>query len=265
VQIKTVKDLAADKMVDRAFSVAKRVFTGSDAKQVMRDIFVIANESLLYDINQVAYMLATAYYESAMGKFMTELANGVSTDTEFTKDAYFFNAIPNKKNSYNGINGNLLAGNQLNASGDITAAAEIALWNGMSYPDSEPISVKNAARVCDFYRFIGRGLVQITGRTNYQRYSSQAAFGNLDFLTDPERVAEPPIAARILVSGMMAGDFRAHKLSDYDTAAGFDAVNARDIVNGDKATNGQRIRDIAQDFKASLVINTKLDDSKPIV
>ncbi len=260
-QIAKVKELATAKMVTRAFTIARRVNSGSDAKDVMEQIFSIANGETLYDINHIAYILATAYHESAMGRFMTELANGVSTDTVFTKDEYFFEAIVGKKNSYNGINGNLLAGDQLLANGDIAAGPDVATWNGSTYPNAQTAAVKIAARACDFYRFIGRGLVQITGRTNYQRYSNVASFGNEDFIANPEKVAEAAVAARILVTGMMAGDFRASKLSDFDTVAGFDGVNARNIVNGDKATNGQRIRDLAVEFKTSLIINPKLDES----
>jgi hypothetical protein len=260
-QIAKVKELATTKMVTRAMTIARRVNTGSDAEDVLEQIFSIANGETLYDINHIAYILATAYHESAMGTFMTELANGISTDTVFTKDEYFFEAIAGRKNSYNGVNGNQLAGDQLLANGDIAAAPDVATWNGNTYPHAQPAAVKIAARTCDYYRFIGRGLVQITGRDNYQRYSNLVAFGHEDFTANPEKVADAEVAARILVTGMMAGDFRASKLADFDTAAGFDGVNARDIVNGDKATNGQRIRDIAVEFKDSLIINTKLDES----
>lgn len=260
-QIKKVKELATDSMVARTFLIAKRVFNSSLAKDVMRQIFLLSNERQLYNINHVAYILATAYHESNMGKYMTERANGVSTNTVFTKDKYFFEAVPGVKKSYNGVNGNLLAGNQLKSNGDITDPADVVLWNGTAYPDAQTDMVKSSARACDFYRYIGRGLVQITGRDIYNKYSNQPEYGNEDFLANPDKVAELSVAARILVTGMMAGSFRSHKLSDYDTATGFAGVSARDIVNGDMARNGQHINDIAVEFKNALIINPKLDES----
>lgn len=263
--IKRLLEEAVNRMANRSFNIARRVNKGNDAKEIMRHIFTISQSLGLYDINQIAYILATAYHESHMGTFMTEIANGVSTDTIFTKDEYFFEPNPSGKNSYNGVNGNLKAGDQLKNNGVINTPADVTLWNGTVYPDSQPSAVKQAARDCDFYRFIGRGLVQITGRTPYQRYSNKPEYGNRDFLANPQEVSEIDVAARILVTGMVGGDFRAHKLSDYVSAAGYKAVEARDIVNGDGATHGKRIRDLAEEFKNSLIIQSLLDESAPIL
>lgn len=48
----------------------------------------------------------------------------------------------------------------------------------------------------DGYRFRGRGAIQLTGRYNYTLYSR---FSGVDFLSNPDGLAEPPHA--ILVAG----------------------------------------------------------------
>lgn len=52
----------------------------------------------------------------------------------------------------------------------ITSAADIAAWNATaegSYPSSAPADVQQAAQECDFFKFRGRGINQLTWRTNY--------------------------------------------------------------------------------------------------
>lgn len=77
------------------------------------------------------------------------------------------------------------------------------------------------------YLLRGRGLVQITGETNYKR------FGLLD---NPDKALEPETAVTILFDGMNKGVFTGKKLLDYINDGKADYVNARRIVNGtDKA------------------------------
>jgi len=78
-------------------------------------------------------------------------------------------------------------------------------------------------------RYKGRGFVQITGRYNYTDWSNRLG---IDLVNNPERAAEPPIAAKILVIGMRDGTFTSHKLNDYIHGATRDFYNARLIVNG---------------------------------
>ena len=106
----------------------------------------------------------------------------------------------------------------------------------------------------------------MTGHANYSAFSNQPALGNVDLAAHPENAADPSTAAGIMVLGMRDGKFRpGHKLADYDLANTWDATNARDIVNGDGATYGAAIRDLAKKYKASLVQAAKLDLSKPPV
>ncbi|MBI1923139.1 hypothetical protein HYR99_02700, partial [Candidatus Poribacteria bacterium] len=204
-----------------ALTVARSV--NRNALDVISAILDVAYAEGVSDVNHVCYMLATAHHESAMGKYMVELANGISTDTVFTKDAYFFGYLNKAPNQ--------LAGDQLRNSSVISDAADIALWNGAAYPDAQPPAVKRAARGCDFYRYIGRGLVQITWRENYQKFSNLPELDNKDFVAHPETVAHLESAKKILVKGMKNGLFTGNKLADYDIANDFDAFNARQIVN----------------------------------
>ena len=250
----------------RAAAVAKTVNASSSATEAVSKILSACAAQGVADLDAVSYVLATAHHESAMGKYMTEIATGLSTDTVFTRDAYFFNAIPGTKSSYNQLDGNVKAGTALQKAGKISSAPDITAWNGSVYPVGQPDTVKIAARACDFYVFIGRGFVQLTGRANYQKFSGLPATGNVDLLGHPERATDPAVAATVLTLGMNNGMFRPpHKLADYDLPAGWDATNARDIVNADKATTGATIREIAKRYKAALVQITKLDQSKPII
>ena len=96
--------------------------------------------------------------------------------------------------------------------------------------------------VGDGRRYMGRGYVQITGRTNYRKASNLVG---KDLVAVPDLALDPAIAARIIVHGMVNGWFTGKKLSDYDSY-----VNMRRIVNGtDKA---ELIAGYAEKFEAAL-------------
>lgn len=114
--------------------------------------------------------------------------------------------------------------------------------------------------------FYGRGYVQITHMDNYRSMDEALTQNNL-FVTNPDRaISEPNLSYRILSYGLRNGSFRGsnkarvagqgyvggHKLADYLNGTTTDYLNARRIVNGDTATNGQTIADYALDFKAML-------------
>lgn len=74
----------------------------------------------------------------------------------------------------------------------------------------------------DGWTYRGWGLVQITGRDNFNKFG-----------VNPESaVSAPDMAARVLFDGMIAGLFTSKKLADYDVPGGFDFVGARRIING---------------------------------
>ncbi len=79
----------------------------------------------------------------------------------------------------------------------------------------------------DGWLYRGRGLPQITGKENYDKFG---------LARTPEKAAEMPTAVRILFDGMIGGIFTGRKLADYFNQVDNDPVGARKIVNGtDKA------------------------------
>lgn len=84
----------------------------------------------------------------------------------------------------------------------------------------------------DGIKYAGRGLVQLTGRTNYQNASEYLGF---DLLSNPELALSPTNATRILVWGMEIGAFTGKGLADYlpeDRGAEPQFRQARRIING---------------------------------
>ncbi len=85
----------------------------------------------------------------------------------------------------------------------------------------------------DGYTFRGRGYVQITGRANYQKMSTNLGLtGDDDLVLHPEHALHPNVAYRIMSYGMRMGSFTGKKLADYIKAGGADYRNARRIING---------------------------------
>jgi putative chitinase len=81
--------------------------------------------------------------------------------------------------------------------------------------------------------YYGRGLVQLTWRSNYLSVGKRLG---IDLLNNPDLALDLPIAVKILVEGMIAGWFTGKKLADYFAGPKADAQGARKIINGtDKA------------------------------
>jgi putative chitinase len=78
----------------------------------------------------------------------------------------------------------------------------------------------------DGFKYRGRGLIQLTGRANYQKASDALA---TDFIGDPDQLAQPEYAVR---SAMWF--WQSHGLNELADAGDFDRITR--IING--GTNG---------------------------
>lgn len=98
-----------------------------------------------------------------------------------------------------------------------------------------------------YYPYYGRGFVQLTWRSNYERYEKILG---LPLVSNPDLVMGPDVATFILVDGSVRGVFTGRKLSDYIGNGKVDYINARRVINGtDKA---REIAKIAQRWASKL-------------
>ena len=104
--------------------------------------------------------------------------------------------------------------------------------------------------------YYGRGLVQLTGVDNYSKASKIVG---VDLVKNPERAAEPEIAAQILVVGMKDGVFTGRKLDDFIGNGKANFAGARQIVNdSDKqVAMAQDARRYLQAIGGSSIANLK--------
>jgi hypothetical protein len=81
--------------------------------------------------------------------------------------------------------------------------------------------------------YYGRGYVQITWKTNYEKLQAACGFrwGDRNQVTHADSALDPDIAADNIFYGMVHGLFTGTKLGDYITPDGTDWYNARRIVN----------------------------------
>lgn len=95
--------------------------------------------------------------------------------------------------------------------------------------------------------WLGRGLVQLTHKRNYEAMS---LLTGIDLVAAPDRAMEMAAAVQILVEGMIAGSFTRHRLADHLNGEKDDWVNARRIVNG--TDRAEKLGDYGRLFDAAL-------------
>ena len=85
------------------------------------------------------------------------------------------------------------------------------------------------------HSYYGRGYVQLTHGDNYKKTGARIGLGN-QLYDNPDKVMQPEIAGRILLTGMIDGLFRPAKgkLADYFTDTKQSWFEARELINGDK-------------------------------
>ena len=104
---------------------------------------------------------------------LNEVGGNLKAVGEMNGPRYMFEAGP-RKQSYNGILGNKKAGDQLCDEFHCIGEEQRAAWNahkGAVYPDDSGIEDK--VRECDFFKFRGHGLNQLTGRGNYDAHMNK--------------------------------------------------------------------------------------------
>lgn len=96
--------------------------------------------------------------------------------------------------------------------------------------------------------WLGRGLVQLTHRRNYEAMSSIIG---VDLVARPERAMEPEVSTAILIEGMLRGSFTGRRLSQYFDATRADWTGARAIINGNDRAD--LIAGYGRNFHAALM------------
>lgn len=92
--------------------------------------------------------------------------------------------------------------------------------------------------------FYGRGLIQLTWRKLYERFSKVMG---VDLVANPNLlITDLKLSAEVTVIGMLRGWFTGRGLSDYIREDKIDYENARRIVNGDVRKNGEKIASAAR-------------------
>lgn len=108
--------------------------------------------------------------------------------------------------------------------------------------------------------FHGRGLVQLTGRSNYERMTKLVTMPRwgIDLTKEPDKALRPDIAVAILFEGMLDaesgfGDFTGLALDDYFDNGKNDWEGARRIING--TDHAGEIAEIGRKFYDALIFS----------
>jgi hypothetical protein len=96
--------------------------------------------------------------------------------------------------------------------------------------------------------WLGRGFVQITHKANYAKLSGPAG---VDLVRDPDAALTVGVALTIMFDGMAHGLFTGRALGDYLDGARVDYRNARRVING--VESADNVAHYAHVFEAALL------------
>lgn len=98
-----------------------------------------------------------------------------------------------------------------------------------------------------YYPWYGRGYVQLTWKSNYERARDETG---VNVIAEPDAAMRPEVAVPVLVVGCMEGWFTGKAMPDYVDLQRSDFVGARRVVNGTDKAN--QIASIARDYDEAL-------------
>lgn len=102
--------------------------------------------------------------------------------------------------------------------------------HGQSRPYGLPVQITDSKGNHHTNIYYGRGYVQLTWEGNYRKMDMDLKL-NERLWTGPDLALDPDVAAGVMSYGMRNGVFTGRKLSAFSTAAGYDYVEARTIIN----------------------------------
>jgi hypothetical protein len=109
------------------------------------------------------------------------------------------------------------------------ARAIVLLDSAFEHGRLPSVSVPYWRRDAQGKSWLGRGLVQLTHRANYEKMAQATG---IDLVSRPERAMEMAVAVDILFTGMRTGAFTGRRLDQYFSADREDWTGARRIING---------------------------------
>lgn len=177
-----------------------------------RDVIAAAKLAGL-TVPQTAYVLATAYHET--GGRMLPVRESLNYSVEGLMKTFSRSRISSADALAYGRKTGRAANQQ--AIANLVYGGE---WGRENLGNTEPN---------DGWTYRGGGLVQVTGRRNFERVG--LATGN-DLIAEPDMINDPAISAAALVFGSRDGWFTGKKLSDYISGSKADYRNARRVING---------------------------------
>ena len=231
----------------------------------------IENDARVSDVRWMAYLLATAYWETShiVHKQVTQIDK--KTKKEITRDIKVWRNLSPVEETGHGAGRNYFLpvkikrldngtarvtehdGDQWTIGTDGVAkkvnkgalmGAKASGKESKVYADAEGVALE----------YYGRGFVQLTWWQNYA--STGVAIGEgLNLLFEPGRALVPAVAYAVMARGMITGEGFAngHKLSSYFHGAHTNYFDARAMVNG--SDHAADIAKIAGKFEAMLLKN----------